>query len=103
MVFSIPVDVDKFCSKISTTLAFWKSDLHHARDLSASKSKINECIMVFGQKPLKSVFFEHLKSQNTKGIGTLEGQFNKYFRSPSRTGGGGLGEGERIYPLRLYA
>ena len=31
----------------------------------------------------------------------LEGQLNKYSSTPSRAGGGGLGEGERIYPLKL--
>ena len=33
---------------------------------------------------------------------TLEGQFDRYFRQPSRAGGGGPGEGERIYPLKVY-
>ena len=36
-------------------------------------------------------------------IGTLKGQFDQYFNSPAPAGGGGLGEGERIYPLGLYA
>ena len=31
------------------------------------------------------------------------GHFGKYSNKPSRAGGGVLGEGERIYPLRLYA
>ena len=33
----------------------------------------------------------------------FEEYFNEYFNQPSRTGGGGLGEGERIYLLELYA